>query len=247
MSLSDMQSNGIEVCTEGPGPHLFGAADYRSWIEDEIRSAVKAVLEEILEAEIAAHLGAAPGERTEARQGYRNGSYTRGLKTRVGALDITVPRDRDGSFRPGVFERYRRMESPLEEALLRAYLEGISTRRVGDIAEALGRGGPECLDGEPAEWPPFGAAPGVAGAAALECVPVPLPGRHQPHGALGRRQRAGKRAGGDRGQRGGIPRSAGLRGRLPRIGGELARAAPGPGAAWTSGRAARDQRCRSGG
>ncbi len=137
MSLSDMQSNGIEVRTEGPGPHLFGAADYRSWIEDEIRSAVKAVLEEILEAEIAAHLGAAPGERTEARQGYRNGSYTRGLKTRVGALDITVPRDRDGSFRPGVFERYRRMESPLEEALLRAYLEGISTRRVGDIAEAL--------------------------------------------------------------------------------------------------------------
>lgn len=137
MSLSDMQSNGIDVRTEGPGPHLFGAADYGSWIEKEIRSAVKAVLEEILEAEIAAHLGAAPGERTEARQGYRNGSYTRGLKTRVGELEITVPRDRSGTFRPGVFERYRRMESPLEEALWRAYLEGISTRRVGDIAEAL--------------------------------------------------------------------------------------------------------------
>ncbi len=137
MSLSERKSNGIDVRTEGPGPHLFGAEDYRGWIEEEIRGAVKAVLEEILETEIASHLGAAPGERTEARQGYRNGSYTRGLKTRVGALDITVPRDRDGSFRPGVFERYRRMESPLEEALLRAYLEGISTRRVGDIAEAL--------------------------------------------------------------------------------------------------------------
>ena len=137
MSLSEMQCNGIDVRTEGPGPHLFGAADYRSWIEDEIRGAVKAVLEEILEAEIATHLGAAPGERTEGRRGYRNGSYTRGLKTRVGELDITVPRDRSGSFRPGVFERYQRMESPLEEALLRAYLEGVSTRRVGDIAEAL--------------------------------------------------------------------------------------------------------------
>ncbi|MDP9347683.1 MAG: transposase [Gemmatimonadota bacterium] len=83
---------------------------------------MKAVLEEILEAEIAAHLGAAPGERTEARQGYRNGSYIRsyirGLKTRVGALDITVPLFREGSFRPGVFERYRRMESPLEESPL---------------------------------------------------------------------------------------------------------------------------------
>lgn len=137
MSLSDMQSNGIDVRTEGAGPHLFGAEDYRSWIEGEIRSAVKAVLEEILEAEIAAHLRAAPGERTEGRTGYRNGSYTRGLKTRVGELEITVPRDREGSFRPGVFERYQRMESPLEEALLRAYLEGVSTRRVGDIAEAL--------------------------------------------------------------------------------------------------------------
>jgi putative transposase len=55
----------------------------------------------------------------------------------VGELELTVPRDREGTFRPGVFERYRRMESPLEEALLRAYLEGVSTRRVGDIAEAL--------------------------------------------------------------------------------------------------------------
>jgi putative transposase len=138
MSLSERKSNGIDVRTEGPGPHLFGAEDYRGWIEEEIRGAVKAVLEEILEAEIAAHLGAAPGERTEARQGYRNGSYSRGLKTRVGDLEITVPRDRAGTFRPGVFERYHRMESPLEEALWKAYLEGISTRRVTDVAEALG-------------------------------------------------------------------------------------------------------------
>jgi transposase-like protein len=137
MSLSETKSNGIDVRTEGPGPHAFGAADYRSWIEDEIRGAVKAVLEEILETEIAAHLGATPGERTESRSGYRNGSYTRGLVTRVGEVELNVPRDRAGSFRPGVFGRYRRMESPLEEALLRAYLEGVSTRRVGDIAEAL--------------------------------------------------------------------------------------------------------------
>lgn len=138
MSLSDMQSNGFDVRTEGAGRHLFGAADYRSWIEDEIRGAVRAVLEEIIEAEIAAHLGAAPGERTEERRGYRNGSYTGRLKSRVGELEVTVPRDRAGTFRPGVFERYQRMESPLEEALWRAYLEGVSTRAVGDIAEGLG-------------------------------------------------------------------------------------------------------------
>lgn len=50
---------------------------------------------------------------------------------------MSVPKDQEGSFTPGVFEKYRRMESPLEEALLRADLEGISTRRVGDISEAL--------------------------------------------------------------------------------------------------------------
>lgn len=137
MSLSKKQSNGIDVQIEGVGPHPFGAEDYRGWIEGQIRQAVKAVLEEILEAEIAAHLGAARGERTEVRRGYRNGSYTRDLGTRVGEIELSVPRDRAGTFRPGVFERYRRLESPLEEALLVAYLEGVSTRRVGDIAEAL--------------------------------------------------------------------------------------------------------------
>ena len=137
MSLFGKKDNGIDVEVQGSGPRLFGADDYRGWIEEEIRHAVKAVLEEILDAEITSHLGAAPGERTEVRRGYRNGSYTRQLKTRVGEIELSVPRDREGSFTPGVFEKYRRMESPLEEALLRAYLEGVSTRRVGDISEAL--------------------------------------------------------------------------------------------------------------
>ena len=137
MSLSAKQSNGIDVRIEGVGPHIFGAEDYRGWIEGQIRQAVKAVLEEILEAEMATHLGAAPGERTESRRGYRNGSYTRERMTRVGEVELSVPRDREGTFRPGVFERYRRLESPLEEALLVAYLEGVRTRRVGDLAQAL--------------------------------------------------------------------------------------------------------------
>jgi hypothetical protein len=225
MSLSERKSNGIDVHTEGPGPHLFGAADYRSWIEDEIRGAVKAVLEEILEAEIAAHLGAAPGERSETRRGYRNGSYTRGLKTRVGELEITVPRDRDGTFRPGVFERYQRMESPLEEALLRAYLEGVSTRRMGDIAEALAGEGISAatisrLNGRLSERLQEWRERPLSGSASL-----PLPGRHRPRSALGRGQRAGERTGGDRSHARGLPRGAGLRGGVPGERRELARAA----------------------
>jgi hypothetical protein len=73
-----------EVEIEGPGPHLFGPDDYRAWMEAQIRSAVKAVLEEVLEAELTAHVGAERSERTESRRGYRNGSHTRRLKTRVG-------------------------------------------------------------------------------------------------------------------------------------------------------------------
>ena len=116
MSPSSRESNGIEVQAEGAGPQLFSAEDYRAWIEAEMRTAVKAVLEEILEAELSAHLGAARSERTASRRGYRNGSYGRRLRTRVGEIELRVPRERAGTFRPGVFERYRRMESPLEEA-----------------------------------------------------------------------------------------------------------------------------------
>lgn len=129
MSLYERRDNGVEVEVQGEGPHRLGGEEYRSWIEEEIRTAVRAALEEVLETEIASHLAAAPGERTEARHGYRSGRHTRNLKTRVGEIERSVPRDRDDGFTPGVFEKYRRMESPLEEALLRAYLEGVSTRR----------------------------------------------------------------------------------------------------------------------
>lgn len=132
------KANTFEATGEGPGPELFRDVGGREWLEAEIRRAVRVALEEVMETELSAHVGAEAGERTGERRGYRNGHYTRGLKTRVGDLELSVPRDRDGTFQTGVFERYRRMESPLEEALWRAYLEGISTRRVTDIAEALG-------------------------------------------------------------------------------------------------------------
>lgn len=79
MSLSDKQSNGIDVRIEGSGPHLFGAADYRRWIEEEIRGAVKAVLEEILEAEDSPPTSAPPpgsapsAERATATAATRGG------------------------------------------------------------------------------------------------------------------------------------------------------------------------------
>jgi transposase-like protein len=60
------------------------------------------------------HLKAGPGEQTDDRQGYRNGTYERKLTTRVGTLctgipAIEVPRDRDGTFQTALFERYQRL------------------------------------------------------------------------------------------------------------------------------------------
>ena len=56
------------------------------------------VMNEVLQAEMTEHLGAEPGEHTDDRRGYRNGSYERELTTRIGSLKLEVPRDRDGTF-----------------------------------------------------------------------------------------------------------------------------------------------------
>ncbi len=59
---------------------------------------MKAALEEVLEAEMTEQLGAGLGERSEGRLGYRSGYYHRNLVTRIGKLELRVPRDRDGRF-----------------------------------------------------------------------------------------------------------------------------------------------------
>jgi transposase-like protein len=66
------------------------------------------VLNQILQSELSEHLRAEPEERTDSRRGYRNGSYKRKLTTRVGTLELEVPRDREGTFQTELFERYQR-------------------------------------------------------------------------------------------------------------------------------------------
>jgi putative transposase len=75
------------------------------------QSAVRTVIELVMCEELDAFIGAAWGECSPKRKGYRNGSYTRDLITSSGRLkDINVPRDRQGQFHTQVFERYRRYE-----------------------------------------------------------------------------------------------------------------------------------------
>ena len=95
------------------------------------------ILNQILQAEMTDYLGAAPGERTDDRQGYRNGSYQRQLTTRVGTLELEVPRDREGKFQTALFQRYQRSEKALVLALMQMVVQGVSTRRVKKITTEL--------------------------------------------------------------------------------------------------------------
>jgi transposase-like protein len=82
-------------------------------------------------------LGAAAGERSADRRGYRAGYYSRGLVTRVGKLALRVPRGRDGRFSTALFERCQRSEKALVSALAEMYVMGVSTRKVTAITEEL--------------------------------------------------------------------------------------------------------------
>jgi transposase-like protein len=102
-----------------------------------LREIVERVLQEVLEAEMTEHIGAAPYERSATRTGHRNGYKPRALRTRVGTLDLLVPQDREGTFSTRLFSRYQRNEKALCLALMEMYVEGVSTRKVKEVTEEL--------------------------------------------------------------------------------------------------------------
>src|SRR5260221_6388463 len=95
------------------------------------------VLNQVLEAQVSEHLGAERYERTEERQGYRNGVRPRQLTKRVGKLTLRVPQVREGQFSPELFARYQRSEQALVLALMEMVVNGVSTRKVTAIPEEL--------------------------------------------------------------------------------------------------------------
>lgn len=106
-------------------------------IKELVRSSVEETLNGLLDAEAAELTQAAKYERSEARQGYRSGHYSRNLTITSGDVQLNVPKLKGVSFETAIIERYRRRESSVEEALIEMYLAGVSVRRVEDITEAL--------------------------------------------------------------------------------------------------------------
>ncbi len=105
---------------------------------DFLREGVRALSEALMELEVAQHLGAGKHERTEERTGYRNGYRERPFDTRVGTIQLKVPRVRDGSYFPRLLEPRRRAERALVAVVQEAYVQGVSTRRVDKVIQALG-------------------------------------------------------------------------------------------------------------
>lgn len=108
-----------------------------SSVNDPLKSMLRKTIQEVLEEEMTSFLHADPYDRTEKRRGYRNGYKPRILNTRVGRLELMVPKDREGRFQTELFDRYQRSEKALVLAITEMYLQGVSTRKVKKITEEL--------------------------------------------------------------------------------------------------------------
>ena len=105
---------------------------------DFLREALRVVTDALMDAEVTARIGAERGERSPDRLTYRNGYRTRQWDTRVGTMELRIPKLREGSYFPSLLEPRRRSEKALLAVVQQAYVEGVSTRRVDDLVKALG-------------------------------------------------------------------------------------------------------------
>ena len=166
---------------------------------DFLREALRVLVEGIMDAEVSSRIGAEYGERSPERVTQRNGYRSRAWDTRVGTMDLHIPKLREGSYFPSLLEPRRRSERALLAVIQQAYVEGVSTRRVDDLVKALGCEGifesqvsricqelDVVVDG-------FMGRP-------LGGVPLPVAGRTDPEGQGGRQDRQRQRGGGNGGQ-----------------------------------------------
>jgi transposase-like protein len=105
---------------------------------DMVRTVLERILQELIEAEATAAIGAAPFQHSPERTNQRNGHRDRGLTTAAGDVELHIPKLRTGSFFPSLLERRRRIDQALFAVVMEAYVHGVSTRSVDDLVKALG-------------------------------------------------------------------------------------------------------------
>ena len=105
---------------------------------DFLRETLQVVLRAVMDADVSTQIGADLHEHTPDRTAYRNGYRPRRWDTRAGTIDLPIPKLREGAYLPGFLEPRRRSEQALLAVIQQAYVEGVSTRRVEDLVQALG-------------------------------------------------------------------------------------------------------------
>ena len=106
-----------------------------------LKEGVRMLSQALMEMEVEEHVGAARHERSARRVGQRNGYRERSWDTRVGTVELKVPRVRDGGYFPSLLEPRRKAERALAAVVQEAYVHGVSTRKVDELVKALGMGG----------------------------------------------------------------------------------------------------------
>ena len=108
---------------------------------DVLREGVRVLAQALMETEVTALVGAERHERSEDRTAYRNGTRVRTWDTRVGTMDLAIPKVRPGTYFPSLLQPRRRAEQALLAVVQEAYVHGVSTRKVDDLVKALGLDG----------------------------------------------------------------------------------------------------------
>lgn len=106
--------------------------------KDLFRRLLQQGMQDLIDAELTAAIGAEPHERTDTRTNQRNGSRSRLLSTPAGDIEVRIPKLRIGSFFPSLLEPRRRVDRALWAVIMTAYITGTSTRKVDDLVRALG-------------------------------------------------------------------------------------------------------------
>jgi len=106
-----------------------------------LREGVRALAQALMELEVSERIGAEKHERSDGRLTHRNGYRERMWDTQVGAIDLKIPKLREGSYMPSLVEPRRRIDRAMLSVIQEAYVHGVSTRKVDDIVTALGMTG----------------------------------------------------------------------------------------------------------
>jgi transposase-like protein len=105
---------------------------------DVLREGIRVLSQALMETEVAGLIGAERHERSGDRTAYRNGTRLRTWDTRMGTIELAIPKIRPGTYFPSLLQPRRRAEHALLAVVQEAYVHGVSTRKVDDLMRALG-------------------------------------------------------------------------------------------------------------